>query len=90
MLGMLTAQLASVLAKAGPEKSPIRSRWQHAAVPTWRRVPPTAVCVDRRGLHLLSGWHSGGVAWRNAFRHGYPLPPGLGSGARSANAELAA
>jgi hypothetical protein len=38
------AQFASVLAEAGPEESPIRSRWQHAAVPTWRRVPPTAVC----------------------------------------------
>jgi hypothetical protein len=42
--GMLSAQLASVLAEAGPEESPIRSRWQHAAVPTWRRVPPTPVC----------------------------------------------
>jgi ATP-dependent DNA ligase len=42
--GMLSPQFASVLAAAGPEESPIRSRWQHAAVPTWRRVPPTAVC----------------------------------------------
>ncbi|MBV9327440.1 MAG: hypothetical protein JO352_27180 [Chloroflexi bacterium] len=42
--GMLSAQFALVLAGAGPEESPIRSRWQHAAVPTWRRVPPTAVC----------------------------------------------
>jgi ATP-dependent DNA ligase len=42
--GMLSPQFASVLAEAGPEESPIRSRWQHAAVPTWRRVPPTAVC----------------------------------------------
>ena len=42
--GMLSPQFASVLAEAGPEESPIRSRWQHVAVPTWRRVPPTAVC----------------------------------------------
>ena len=42
--GMLSPQFASVLAEAGPEESPIRSRWQHAAVLTWRRVPPTAVC----------------------------------------------
>jgi hypothetical protein len=42
--GMLSPQFAPVLAEAGPEESPIRSRWQHAAVPTWRRVPPTAVC----------------------------------------------
>ena len=42
--GMVSPQFASVLAQVGPEESPIRSRWQHAAVPTWRRVPPTAVC----------------------------------------------
>jgi hypothetical protein len=42
--GMLSPQFASVLAQGGPEESPIRFRWQHAAVPTWRRVPPTAVC----------------------------------------------
>jgi ATP-dependent DNA ligase len=41
---MLTAEFASLLAEAGPEESPIRSRWQHAAVPTWRRVRPIAVC----------------------------------------------
>jgi ATP-dependent DNA ligase len=41
---MLTPEFASILAQAGAEEPPIRSRWQHAAVPTWRRVPPTAVC----------------------------------------------
>jgi len=40
----LTAEFACILAEAGPEESPIRSRWQHAAVPAWRCVPPTAVC----------------------------------------------
>jgi ATP-dependent DNA ligase len=42
--GMLGDELASILAQAGPEESPIRSRWQHAAVPVWRRVPPMLVC----------------------------------------------
>ena len=37
-------ELTSILAQAGPEESPIRSRWQHAAVPVWRRVPPVLVC----------------------------------------------
>ena len=42
LLGM--PGLKSLLADAGPEESPIGSRWLHAAVPAWRRVPPTAVC----------------------------------------------
>ncbi len=42
--GMVGSELASILGEAGPEESPIRSRWQHAAVPVWRRVPPTLVC----------------------------------------------
>ena len=41
---VLTPEFAAVLAEAGPEEDPIRSRWQHAAVPSWRRVRPTAVC----------------------------------------------
>jgi len=41
---MLTPNFVSLLAEAGPEETPIRSRWQHAAVPPWRRLPPTAVC----------------------------------------------
>lgn len=40
----LTADFSEVLAQAGPEQHPIASRWQHAAVPTWRPVPPVAVC----------------------------------------------
>jgi ATP-dependent DNA ligase len=41
---MLSPQLVEVLAQAGPEQRPIESRWQHAAVPAWCPVPPTAVC----------------------------------------------
>ena len=41
---MLTAELGAILTDAGPEEAPIRSRWKHAAVPSWRRVPPMAVC----------------------------------------------
>jgi ATP-dependent DNA ligase len=41
---LITAAFSSILAEAGPEESPIRSRWQHAAVPDWRRVPPRFVC----------------------------------------------
>jgi ATP-dependent DNA ligase len=41
---MLSPQLLEVLAQAGPEQHPIKSRWQHAAVPAWCPVPPTAVC----------------------------------------------
>jgi ATP-dependent DNA ligase len=42
--GMMGSELVSVLGEAGPEESPIRSRWEHAAVPAWRRVPPMLVC----------------------------------------------
>ena len=42
--GILGSELASMLRGAGPEESPIRSRWQHAAVPVWRRLPPMLVC----------------------------------------------
>jgi ATP-dependent DNA ligase len=41
---MLTHQLAALLEQAGPEQSPIPSRWQHVAVPAWRPVPPSVVC----------------------------------------------
>jgi ATP-dependent DNA ligase len=40
----LAKHLADVLAQAGPQERPIRSRWGHDAVPEWRRVPATAVC----------------------------------------------
>ena len=36
--------LSDLFAHAGPEQNPIPSRWQHLAVPAWRRVPPTVVC----------------------------------------------
>jgi ATP-dependent DNA ligase len=41
---MLTDQLAALLEQAGPEQSPIPSRWQHVAVPAWRPVSPSVVC----------------------------------------------
>ena len=34
---------APVLELIGPEERPVRSRWQHEAVPAWRPVAPTAV-----------------------------------------------
>jgi ATP-dependent DNA ligase len=40
----VTTEFATMLDDAGPEEGPIRSRWQHAAVPSWRRVLPIAVC----------------------------------------------
>jgi ATP-dependent DNA ligase len=44
--GMFGDELTSLQAEAlaSPEESPIRSRWQHAAVPIWHRVPPRLVC----------------------------------------------
>jgi ATP-dependent DNA ligase len=44
--GMSGDELTSILdeAFATPEESPIRSRWQHAAVPVWHRMPPRLVC----------------------------------------------
>jgi ATP-dependent DNA ligase len=36
--------LTPVLNRAGAEESAIRSRWQHDAVPPWRRLPAEAVC----------------------------------------------
>ena len=39
--------IADLLAAARPEEAAIRSRWQHDAVPPWRRVEPTMVCEVR-------------------------------------------
>ena len=36
--------LAPLLHRLGPEEPAIRSRWQHDAVPPWRRLPPKLVC----------------------------------------------
>jgi ATP-dependent DNA ligase len=63
---MLSWELADVLAHAGPEQHPIPSRWQHAAVPAWCPVPPTAVCevaytvLDGRWLRQAARF----VRWR--------------------------
>jgi len=46
--------IADLLASARPEEAAIRSRWQHDAVPPWRRVEPTMVCEVRvTNLDLL-------------------------------------
>jgi ATP-dependent DNA ligase len=37
-------EFTALLATAGPEERPIRSRCQHAAVPTWHGVRPIGVC----------------------------------------------
>src|SRR5258708_24149461 len=39
--------IADLLATARPEQAAIRSRWQHDAVPPWRRVEPMMVCEVR-------------------------------------------
>lgn len=50
----LAEPIQNLLARAGPSRAPIPSRWQHDQVPTWRPVPPELVCevrfsnVDRR------------------------------------------
>jgi hypothetical protein len=36
--------LAPFFHRLGPEEPAIRSRWQHDAVPPWRRLPPELVC----------------------------------------------
>ena len=40
----VTSAFASLLAQAGEPEDPIRSRWQHDAVPPWRRLPAVVVC----------------------------------------------
>jgi ATP-dependent DNA ligase len=41
--------LAPLLDRLGPEEAAIPSRWQHDAVPPWRRVPAALVCEIRAG-----------------------------------------
>ena len=36
--------LRLLLQRLGPQQPAIRSRWQHDAVPPWRRLPPELVC----------------------------------------------
>jgi ATP-dependent DNA ligase len=43
----LAAPLAALARDAGAEQPAIRSRWQHDAIPPWRRVPPRLVCEVR-------------------------------------------
>ena len=45
----LSAPILALLDRAGPLEAPIPSRWQHDAVPPWRRVPAELVCEIRAG-----------------------------------------
>ncbi len=57
VLGRAVAQL---LAHAGPDEHPIRSRWRHEAVPLWRRLTPTVVAeVTYTNVDLLVGSTAG-------------------------------
>jgi hypothetical protein len=64
---VLTPEFAVVLDEAGPEEDPIRSRWQHAAVPSWRRVRPIAVAeVSFTVLHAARWFRHAAtfIRWR--------------------------
>ena len=53
--------LTPILNRAGPEESAIRSRWQHDAVPPWRRLPAEVVCeVSYTTLDAGDGFASQG------------------------------
>jgi hypothetical protein len=41
--------ILALLDRAGSVEAPIPSRWQHDAVPPWRRVPAELVCEIRAG-----------------------------------------
>jgi hypothetical protein len=59
--------IGDLLAAAGPDESAIRSRWQHDAVPPWRRVPPSLVPEVRVTNLDLGRWARFPVAfvrWR--------------------------
>lgn len=50
-----TAPLLALIDRAGPLETAIPSRWQHDAVPPWRRVPPEPVCeVSARHVPALA------------------------------------
>jgi ATP-dependent DNA ligase len=42
-----TGPLGNLIAAAGEEQPAIRSRWQHDAIPPWRRIPAVLVCEAR-------------------------------------------
>ena len=59
--------LAALLASAGSVEAAIESRWQHDAVPPWRRVEPRVVCEVRVTKLDLGRWARFPVAfvrWR--------------------------
>jgi ATP-dependent DNA ligase len=70
--------LSPLVHQLGPEEPAIRSRWQHDAVPPWRRLPPELICeiqattIDgHRWLRqpanvysLAAGPHAGGLLAR--------------------------
>jgi ATP-dependent DNA ligase len=48
--------IADLLERAGPEEGAIPSRWQHDAVPPWRRISPEVVCEVRFGTIDNGRW----------------------------------
>ena len=59
--------LAALLAETGPAEAAIKSRWQHDAVPPWRRLEPKVVCEVRVTNLDLGRWARFPVAfvrWR--------------------------
>jgi len=46
---VVAGPIQALLDRAGPLEAPIPSRWQHDAVPPWRRVPAELVCEIRAG-----------------------------------------
>jgi hypothetical protein len=50
------APILALIDRAGPLEAPIPSRWQHDAVPPWRRLPAELVCEVRAGNVDLGRW----------------------------------
>jgi ATP-dependent DNA ligase len=51
-----TSAIHHLFGQLGPLEMPIPSRWQHDAVPPWRRVPAEIVCEVRIGLVDRGRW----------------------------------
>jgi ATP-dependent DNA ligase len=51
-----TPPILALIDRAGPLEAAIPSRWQHDAVPPWRRVPVELVCEVRAGNVDLGRW----------------------------------
>ena len=51
-----TTPIQHLFERLGPQEGAIPSRWQHDAVPPWRRVPIEVVCEVRIGLIDNGRW----------------------------------